>query len=75
MLASQRHQFDIPRDIAYLNAAAWSPLPLATQEAARSAVGRKGQPWKLGGDFADAQHERFFRRLRRRDRWQSLRAR
>jgi selenocysteine lyase/cysteine desulfurase len=58
MLASQRHQFDIPRDIAYLNAAAWSPLPLATQEAARSAVGRKGQPWKLGGDFADAQHER-----------------
>jgi selenocysteine lyase/cysteine desulfurase len=58
MLASQRHQFDIPRDIAYLNAAAWSPLPLATQEAARSAVGRKGQPWKLGGDFADGQHER-----------------
>ena len=58
MLASQRHQFDIPRDIAYLNAAAWSPLPLATQEAARLAVGRKGQPWKLGRDFADAQHER-----------------
>ena len=58
MLASQRHLFDIPRDIAYLNAAAWSPLPLATQEAARSAVGRKGQPWKLGADFADGQHER-----------------
>lgn len=58
MLASQRHLFDIPRDIAYLNAAAWSPLPLATQEAARLAVGRKGQPWKLDRDFADAQHER-----------------
>ena len=58
MLASQRHQFDMPRDVAYLNAAAWSPLPLATQEAARSAVGRKGQPWKLGADFADTQHER-----------------
>jgi selenocysteine lyase/cysteine desulfurase len=58
MLASQRHQFDMPRDIAYLNAAAWSPLPLATQEAARSAVGRKGQPWRLAADFADAQHER-----------------
>ena len=58
MLASQRHQFDMPRDVAYLNAAAWSPLPLATQEAARAAVGRKGQPWKLGADFADAQHER-----------------
>jgi len=58
MLASQRHLFDMPRDIAYLNAAAWSPLPLATQEAARAAVGRKGQPWKLASDFADAQHER-----------------
>lgn len=58
MLASQRHLFDVPRDVAYLNAAAWSPLPLATQEAARSAVGRKGQPWTLGADFADAQHER-----------------
>lgn len=58
MLASQRHQFDIPRDVAYLNAAAWSPLPLATQEAARLAVGRKGQPWKLDAGFPDAQHER-----------------
>ena len=58
MLASQRHQFDIPRDVAYLNAAAWSPLPLATQEAARLAVGRKGQPWKLDAAFADGQHER-----------------
>jgi len=58
MLASQRHLFDMPRDVAYLNAAAWSPLPLATQEAARSAVSRKGQPWKLGADFADDQHER-----------------
>ena len=44
MLASQRQHFDIPREVAYLNAASWSPLPLATQEAARQAVGRKGQP-------------------------------
>ena len=58
MLASQRHHFDIPRDVAYLNAASWSPLPLATQEAARHAVGRKAQPWKLDAAFADAQHER-----------------
>lgn len=45
MLASQRHLFDIPRDIAYLNAAAWSPLPLAVQEAGRMGVGRKTHPW------------------------------
>ena len=47
MLASQRHLFDIPRDVAYLNAAAWSPLPLAVQEAGRMGVGRKGRPWDV----------------------------
>src|SRR5882724_9453859 len=58
MLPSQRALFDIPADVAYLNAAAWSPLPRATQDAAREAVARKGQPWKIGPDFADSQHER-----------------
>src|SRR4051795_11653560 len=58
MLPSQRALFDIPADVAYLNAAAWSPLPRATQDAARAAVARKGQPWKLAADFSDAQHER-----------------
>lgn len=58
MLPSQRALFDIPADVAYLNAAAWSPLPRATQDAAREAVARKGQPWKIGPDFADKQHER-----------------
>ena len=58
MLASQRALFDIPDDVCYLNAAGWSPLPRATQDAARAAVARKGQPWKLGADFAEQQHER-----------------
>jgi len=58
MLASQRDLFDIPADVAYLNAASWSPLPRATQEAAQAAVLRKGQPWKLSSDFADQQHTR-----------------
>ena len=47
MLPSQRHLFDIPRDVAYLNAAAWSPLPLAVQEAGRMGVGRKTRPWEV----------------------------
>lgn len=47
MLASQRHLFDMPREVAYLNAAAWSPLPLAVQEAGRMGVGRKGRPWDI----------------------------
>ena len=58
MLPSQRALFDIPADVAYLNAASWSPLPRATQDAARAAVARKGQPWKLAADFPEAQHER-----------------
>lgn len=58
MLPSQRELFDIPREVCYLNAASWSPLPKATMEAGRKAVERKGQPWKLDRAFADAQYER-----------------
>ena len=58
MLSSQRAHFDIPADVAYLNAAGWSPLPRATQQAAQAAVLRKGQPWKLDAGFPNSQHER-----------------
>jgi selenocysteine lyase/cysteine desulfurase len=58
MLSCQRALFDIPSDVAFLNAASWSPLPRATQQAAQAAVLRKGQPWKLAPDFSDQQHER-----------------
>ena len=58
MLPSQRDHFDIPRDICYLNAASYSPLPIRTLEAGRAAVGRKGTPWTLEAGFANAQHER-----------------
>jgi len=58
MLPSQREQFDVPRDICYLNAASYSPLPRRTLEAGRAAVSRKGQPWLLPGSFANQQHER-----------------
>lgn len=58
MLPSQRALFDIPRDVCFLNAASWSPLPLAVQEAGRAAIGRKGQPWKLEAGFQSQQYER-----------------
>jgi selenocysteine lyase/cysteine desulfurase len=58
MLPSQRALFEIPREICYLNAASYSPLPLKTLEAGRAAVGRKGTPWTLEAGFANAQHER-----------------
>jgi selenocysteine lyase/cysteine desulfurase len=58
MLPSQRALFDIPRDVCFLNAASWSPLPLAVQEAGRAAIGRKGQPWRLESNFQSQQYER-----------------
>ena len=58
MLPSQRALFDMPRDVCFLNAASWSPLPLAVQEAGRAAIARKGQPWKLAPDFQSGQYER-----------------
>ncbi len=58
MLPSQREQFEVPRDICYLNAASYSPLPRRTLEAGRAAVGRKGQPWLVPGSFANEVHER-----------------
>ncbi|MFO1110954.1 MAG: aminotransferase class V-fold PLP-dependent enzyme [Bradyrhizobium sp.] len=58
MLPSQRHLFEMPRQICYLNSASYSPLPLRTLEAGRAAVERKGRPWTLDAGFAHAQHER-----------------
>ena len=58
MLPSQRALFDVPREICYLNAASWSPIPLAVQEAGRDGAARKGRPWLLDAGFAARQHER-----------------
>jgi selenocysteine lyase/cysteine desulfurase len=58
MLPSQRVLFDIPREICYLNAASWSPLPIATQEAGRLGVARKGKPWAIDRALPQRQFER-----------------
>lgn len=58
MLDCQRHHFDIPREVTYLNAASWSPIPNVVVEAARSAAYRKAQPWKIPTTLAGEQHER-----------------
>jgi selenocysteine lyase/cysteine desulfurase len=57
MLPSQRALFDIPRGVCFLNAASWSPLPLAAQEAGRVGAARKGRPWLIDQNFAAAQYE------------------
>ena len=52
MIPSQRHLFDIPEDIAYLNCAYLGPLSNAAVAAGRQATGRKAHPWEIGsGDF------------------------
>ena len=58
MLSSQRELFDIPGDVCFLNAASYSPLPLATLDAGRKAVARKGRPWLIDHAFASKQYER-----------------
>lgn len=58
MLPSQRDLFEMPRDVCYLNAASWGPLPRAVMQAGREGVARKGQPWTQPADLAAKQHER-----------------
>jgi selenocysteine lyase/cysteine desulfurase len=58
MLPSQRELFNIPRNVCYLNAASWSPLPITVQDAGRAGAVRKGQPWLIDPAFAREQHER-----------------
>jgi selenocysteine lyase/cysteine desulfurase len=47
MLPCQRHLFDIPDDVAYLNCAYMSPLMKAVIEAGATGLARKAHPWEL----------------------------
>lgn len=50
MIPSQRHLFDIPDEIAYLNCAYLGPLSRAVVDAGRQAAGRKAHPWEIGSE-------------------------
>ena len=45
VLPVQRHLFDIPDDVAFLNCAYMSPLPKVSIAAGERGLGRKAQPW------------------------------
>jgi selenocysteine lyase/cysteine desulfurase len=49
MIPNQRHKFDIPDDIAYLNCAYMSPLMKAAVAGAQEGLGKKIQPWTYEG--------------------------
>jgi selenocysteine lyase/cysteine desulfurase len=52
LIPSQRHLFDLPADVAYLNCAYMSPLLKRAAEVGAEAVGRKCQPWRIrSADF------------------------
>tara|TARA_Y100000590_G_scaffold399306_2_gene482419 strand:+ start:6883 stop:8019 length:1137 start_codon:yes stop_codon:yes gene_type:complete len=47
LIPNQRHLFDIPEDIAYLNCAYISPSLKSVIEAGRQGMERKSKPWKI----------------------------
>lgn len=51
-ISNQRHLFDMPDDIAYLNCAYMSPLMHSVQDSAKSGMRYKARPWTYSGaDF------------------------
>jgi selenocysteine lyase/cysteine desulfurase len=50
MIPCQRHLFDIPDDVAYLNCAYMSPLMKPVLEAGVAGFARKAYPWELTPD-------------------------
>jgi selenocysteine lyase/cysteine desulfurase len=66
MIPCQRDMFDLPEDVAYLNCAYTSPLLKAAQQAGRTAIQAKANPWTISGAdfFATAETAReLFARL------------
>ena len=52
IIPSQRHLFDLPEDIAYLNCAYMAPLMHSVVEAGVHGVRRKARPWEIAApDF------------------------
>jgi len=50
MIPTQRHLFDIPDEVVYLNCAYMSPQLKSVREAGRQAVDRKSRPWNIVPD-------------------------
>src|SRR5271169_1971552 len=59
MLPSQRHLFDIPDDVAYLNCAYMSPLMKPALEAGTAGLARKAHPWLITPDQFFSGSEEF----------------
>ena len=58
LIPCQRHLFDLPEDVAYLNCAYMSPLLRAAVEAGQAAAARKARPWTIRPEDFFGQSER-----------------
>ena len=57
LIPSQRHLFDIPDDIAYLNCAYLGPLSNTVVAASRHGADRKAHPWEITSDDFFSENE------------------
>ena len=58
LIPSQRHLFDLPADVAYLNCAYMSPLLKRAAEVGAEAIARKCQPWRIRSEDFFTESER-----------------
>ena len=58
LIPSQRHLFDLPADVAYLNCAYMSPLLKRAAEIGAHAIAQKTQPWRISADDFFTESER-----------------
>ncbi len=58
-IPNQRHLFDIPEGIAYLNCASRTPLLEASKSAAEVGMAREAQPWRYNPDQAPGEADRL----------------
>ena len=60
MIPCQKHLFDIPDEITYLNCAYFSPQLNKIRDAGYAGVKRKSHPWKVGAEdfFTESEHAR-----------------
>ncbi len=59
MIPCQRHLFDIPDDVAYLNCAYMSPLMKPALEAGTAGLARKAHPWEITPDKFFSESDEF----------------
>ena len=57
-LACQRHLFEVPDHVSYLDAAAWAPLPKQVRAAGEAGILAKSHPWAHSRDDGPAWAER-----------------